>query len=133
MALRLCFMFWFYLQIFSENTTYSLLQSKKVPTASHLRQNEILLKEARKNASSGIGTMISLGHTLVSCEVQSYLNTSVLPMVIEHLPDAHFRVQKCYALLLTAAKLVSEHYMNLYKVHVQSSIFFFAVMSPTST
>ncbi len=65
------------------------------------------LKEARVNASSSIGIMIGLGRSLVSAESQLHLNDHVLPFVIQYLPNVHFRVQKCYALLLTAAKLVS--------------------------
>ena len=37
----------------------------------------------------------------------NYLDQTVLPLVTECLPNVHFRVQKCYAMLLTAAKLVS--------------------------
>ena len=70
-----------------------------------------MLKEARIKASSSIGLMIALGHYLLSPEVQSQLDETILPVVIDHLPPVHFRVQKCYALLLMAAKLVSE---NLY-------------------
>ena len=75
-------------------------------TPSGLRQQEMQLKKARDSASSSIGEMVSLGELLLTTQVQTYMEQAVLPLVIEQLPDLHFRVQKCYALLLTAAKLV---------------------------
>ena len=78
----------------------------KPVTPSDLRRQEMLLKEARGRASASIGEMISLGHQLLTPQVQTYMERTVLPLVIDKLPNLHFRVQKCYALLLTAAKLV---------------------------
>jgi hypothetical protein len=77
----------------------------------------MLLKEARGRASASIGEMISLGHHLLTPQVQTYMERMVLPLVIDKLPNLHFRIQKCYALLLTAAKLVG--LIN----HVTSNIF----------
>ena len=69
----------------------------------------MMLKKARVDASASIGSMIALGASLMSQESQHYLDQIALPLVTEYLPNVHFRVQKCYALLLTAAKLVSIH------------------------
>lgn len=72
-----------------------------------LRKSEMMLKDARKNASSSIGILIEMGDQLLARNAQQFRDEIVLPLVVEKLPTVHFRVQKCYALLLTAAKLVS--------------------------
>ena len=69
----------------------------------------MLLKQARVEASASIGVMIALGYRLLSPEVQKYLDQVVLPVVTEHLSTVHFRMQKCYALLLTSAQQVHEY------------------------
>ena len=58
------------------------------------------------DASASIGSMIALGNLLLS---QESLDQTVLPLVTECLSNVnvHFRAQKRYTLLLTAAKLVS--------------------------
>ena len=65
------------------------------------------LKQARMNASASFGVMVSLGNAMKSEESQEYIDQVALPLVVDCLPLVHFRVQKCYALLLAAAKLVS--------------------------
>lgn len=87
---------------------YHFLKRTNCPNATTLRENEMLLKDARKKASSGIGMLISIGHKLVAPEWQSHLN--ILPFVTNELPHVHFRVQKSYALLLLVSKLVSYNY-----------------------
>lgn len=81
----------------------------KPASPSDLRTQEMLLKQARVKASASIGVMIALGYRLLSPEVQEYLDRVVLPVVAEHLSTVHFRVQKCYALLLTSAQQVHEY------------------------
>ena len=71
-----------------------------------LRENELSLKEARNNASAGIGILISIGRKIVAPDWQEHLNNTVLPYVMKELPRVHFRVQKSYALLLVASELV---------------------------
>lgn len=85
------------------------LKPTNCPNATTLRENEMLLKDARKKASSGIGILISIGRKLVAPEWQSHLNNIILPFVTNELPHVHFRVQKSYALLLVS-KLVSYNY-----------------------
>ena len=65
-------------------------------------RHETALIDARAAASGSIGELIKLGEKLSSYD-------SLLPFVCTHLPDVHFRVQKCYALVLNTAELVSEH------------------------
>ena len=67
----------------------------------------MLLNKARDRASASIGEMVSLGHHLLTQQVQTYMEQTVLPIVIDQLPDLHFRVQKCYALLLTACRPIA--------------------------
>ena len=75
------------------------------PTSpSNLRRCEMKLKQASKDAS---GTLVALGESIMAEENQHYLDDTALPLVATSLPSVHFRVQKCYALLLTAAKTVS--------------------------
>ena len=69
-------------------------------------RTEMILKEARSSASAAVGEIIKLGGKLISSEVQLHLQNHHLPFVIQHMPSLHFRVQKCYALALTAAELV---------------------------
>ena len=80
---------------------------EKPSSPMQLRKMEMMLKTARINASASIGVMISMGKMLLTTRVQEYLEQQLLPLVVQQLPNVHFRVQKCYALLLTAAKLVS--------------------------
>ena len=78
---------------------------------SDLRIQEMLLKQARVEASASMCVMIALGYRLLSPEVQKYLDQVVLPVVTEHLRiNVRFRVQKCYALLLTSAQQVWEYH-----------------------
>ena len=70
-------------------------------------KDETKLKKARSMASSSIGEVIDMGRVLMSKNAQDYLHQNVLPMVCEKLPKVHFRIQKCYALILTAAQVVS--------------------------
>lgn len=72
-----------------------------------LRKSEMMLKKVRKNASSSIGSLIALGDQLLSSKSQRFLEKELLPVIVKKLHAVHFRVQKCYALLLTAAHLVS--------------------------
>lgn len=66
-----------------------------------------LMKAAREQASAGIGCVISMGCDLLSAEKQAYIQSTILRRVSETLPELHFRVQKCYALVLTATEMVS--------------------------
>lgn len=65
------------------------------------------LKQARIDASASFGTLVALGESLMTEKSQHYLDHTALPLVATCLPGVHFRVQKCYALLLTAAYTVS--------------------------
>ena len=65
------------------------------------------LKQARKDASASFGTLVALGESIMAEENQHYLDDTAPPLVATSLPSVHFRVQKCYALPLTAAKTVS--------------------------
>lgn len=76
------------------------------PESTELRENEIRLKEARKNASSAIGILIAIGHRIASPDMQQHLSNITLPFVIGKIPHVHFRVQKSYALLLLVSQLV---------------------------
>lgn len=79
------------------------------PESTELRENEIRLKEARKNASSAIGILIAIGHRIASPDMQQHLSNITLPFVIGKIPHVHFRVQKSYALLLLVSQLLCEH------------------------
>lgn len=68
-----------------------------------------MLKQARMDASASFGVMIALGNSMMPEESQDYIDQVAVPLVVDCLPSVHFRVQKCYGLLLTAAKLVSAY------------------------
>lgn len=65
------------------------------------------MKQARNAASASIGDIIALGEALVQEDTVHFYERKVLPFVQSELPGVHYRVQKCYALVLTVAKLVS--------------------------
>ena len=93
----------------------------------------MILKETRSGASAAIGEIIKLGGKLISPEVQLHLQNHHLPFVIQHMPSLHFRVQKCYALALTAAELVSCMTVinTKYIATVQGSMYILADMCTT--
>ena len=70
-------------------------------------ENEMKMRAARTMASASMGHIISLGKELVSADRQQHINANILPFVCKHLPTVHYRVQKCYALMLAVAELVS--------------------------
>ena len=82
---------------------------------SNLRRCEMQLKQARKDASASFGTLIALGESIMAEENQKYLDDTALPLVAASLPGLHFRVQKCYALLLIATKTVSANLCVMFK------------------
>ena len=65
------------------------------------------LKRACQYASSSIGVLISMGEKIKNELFQDYINESLLSLVREALPDADFRIQKSYALLLGIGEEVS--------------------------
>ena len=71
-----------------------------------MRDVEMKLKDARRNASAAIGHMIAVRCHLLSPEAQAYLTKSLLPFVSQNLPNVHFRVQKSYSQLLLVCKIV---------------------------
>ncbi len=66
----------------------------KGQVAVNQREKEELLKQA--------------GETIMSEEFQKCINEDLLPLVYDALPDADFRIQKSYALLLGIGKEVSK-------------------------
>ena len=80
----------------------------KGQVAVNQREKEELLKQACQHASCSIGSLISIGETIMSEEFQKCINEELLPLVYDALPDADFRIQKSYALLLGIGKEVSK-------------------------
>ena len=79
----------------------------KGPIAVDQREKEESLKQACLHASSSIGLLISIGEKIRSEQFQKCINEDLLPLVHDALPDADFRIQKSYALLLGIGKEVS--------------------------
>ncbi len=77
-----------------------------VSEAEQLR-SEDSMGEARKRASGAIGQVILLQKPLVAPQTRAYVGEHLLPFVATLLPNVHYRVKKCYALVLVAARLVS--------------------------
>lgn len=81
---------------------------------------QLMLEErmsmTRRNASAAIGHLIKLKKPLVSKEMREHIGQSLLPFVSGCLPDVHFRVKKCYALVLATGRLVSCIYMTVTNV-----------------
>jgi hypothetical protein len=65
------------------------------------------MKAARDHACGSIREIIALGKIMASSETRQYMQSSILPDVCENMEPVHFRVQMCYALVLTVAKLIS--------------------------
>ena len=86
------------------------------------------MKAARDRASAGIGRVISMGCDLMSPERQAHLQSTILSRICETLPQLHFGVQKCYALVLTATELVS-YQSNLASYTVIIIVEFFSLPS----
>jgi len=71
------------------------------------REKEDAFKKACRQASSSIGLLISVGNKIKSRCFQTHINEDLLPLVCMALPEADFRVQKSYALLLGIGEEVS--------------------------
>ena len=80
--------------------------SVPVPLTEQIQQ-ERAMKEARHAASASIGNIIALGEDISREDTMHFFEQKVLPFVQSKLPGVHYRVQKCYSLVLTVAKLVS--------------------------
>lgn len=61
---------------------------------------------ARSSAAAAIGHIIRMREPLVSERMRQYIGQHMLPFVSSLLPNVHFRVKKCYALVLATANLV---------------------------
>lgn len=85
----------------------------KITSPSELIKSEALLREVRSVSSGAIGLIIRIGSELTSDNARQALSDVVLPFVCEHLTNSHFRVQKCYALMLSAAYRVRKLFSNL--------------------
>lgn len=71
-----------------------------------------MLKQACQHASCSIGSLISIGEKIASEEFQKCINEDLLPLVYDALPEADYRIQKSYALLLGIGKEVSKILIN---------------------
>lgn len=67
---------------------------------------EDLLTKAHSESSGAIGYITSLATLVVSKSARNYMKKILLPFVANHLPSVHLRVQKCYSLVIVAARLV---------------------------
>lgn len=65
------------------------------------------MRQMRSEASGAIGLIIRIGQELITERTRTALEDLFLPFVSSHLPDIHFRVHKSYALILSAAWIVS--------------------------
>lgn len=84
---------------------FKAIESSVVNIQGHLEFEDSLSK-ARKESSGAIGYITSLATLLVSKSARNYTKKMLLPFVAKHLPSVHLRVQKCYALVIVAARLV---------------------------
>jgi hypothetical protein len=66
------------------------------------------MASARSSAAAAIGHLIRMREPLVSERMRQYIGQHMLPFVSSHLPNVHFRVKKCYALVLATGNLVRE-------------------------
>ena len=60
--------------------------------------------DRRSYASAAIRHMLE---PLTSSQMREYIGEHLLPFVASHLPNVHFQLKKCYALVLAAGRLVS--------------------------
>lgn len=71
-------------------------------------KNEDALNAIRSTTSSSIGYIIKLRGLITSESARGYIGNQLLPFLGIHMPNVHYRVKKCYALIIVAARLVSE-------------------------
>ena len=76
----------------------------ETPSDEHLQE---ALKKAAVEASASIGDLISLGEKLTSPEAKKYIREKIIPFVQSTAQGMPYRVQKCYAVVLSAARLVT--------------------------
>lgn len=62
------------------------------------------------SASAAIGHLIRILEPLTSSTTRESKGDHLLQFVASHLPNLHFQVKKCYALVLAAGQLVSPVY-----------------------
>jgi len=70
------------------------------------RQREERFRRAINKASSGISSAIIIGRKLKTQKFQRHLTKKIIPLIARVLPDADFRIQKSYALVLAISKEV---------------------------
>ena len=70
-------------------------------------QQEREMKEARNAAFAAFRGISTMGKHIVHADTSCFYEQKVLPFVVSKLPSVHYKVQKCYALVLTIAKLGS--------------------------
>lgn len=77
--------------------------------SNNARQLEVedAIIECRKACSSGVGHLIDFRESLVSPVTREYMGKYLLPFISQYMPNVHYRVKKCYALVIMAAALVS--------------------------
>ena len=64
------------------------------------------MASARSPAAAAIRHILTIRVPLVSERMQQYIGQHMLSFVSNHLPYVHFRVKKCYALVLATGNLV---------------------------
>ena len=89
----------------------------ETPADAHLQE---ALRKATKQASASIGALIAVGDKLL--QSRKYLSERIMPFVMDRAEGLPHRVQKCYGLVLLAAKEVScciEIYLFLLQPFIQ--------------
>ena len=64
------------------------------------------MKEMFPEVSAAVGSLIGLGEKLMGTDNRHYIVEKIMPFVGEVLAGAPHRVQRCYSLVLSAARLV---------------------------
>lgn len=95
-----------HIPFFSHDETKTQTQTEKL-------QQERIFKEATNCASGSIGFIVALGEKLMSDRNKERIEKRFLPLVCNCLEGLPYRVHKCYALILSAAYLVSQFYNYL--------------------
>jgi hypothetical protein len=77
-----------------------------ISEAEHIQIDDKLV-QTRGSLSSCIGYLISLREALTSPISRNFIGENLMPFISQHMPSVHYRLKKCYALILASARLVS--------------------------
>jgi hypothetical protein len=93
-----------------------------ISEAEHIQIDDKLV-QTRGSLSSCIGYLISLREALTSPISRNFIGENLMPFISQHMPSVHYRLKKCYALILASARLLCAVVANVVSFEEVMSFF----------